>query len=1032
MSDSYLVRASVEGLEKLQADPKHSLVFCTDLEYVGSSLHKRAAELKSDQMVHVLRCFARLKCVELNWIEDLARRIQPNELEQRDRILFLTSLGTLQRQHDKNQAPKQSIYDMEYLPRFGMLKHTPLFPSQVHVLDNTLNTINLFDEKLDARDVSGIVYVLSQLAPLEVFAARLAQSLSLAATQRDILGALPCSILLYSLSRLDVLDVPLIRFLLSRIMDRSSPENVVIAVETISMALYSMARLRLHDRSIIVRLLQQAQRVEMLRSFSAWDLSSILYSLAQLRFKGKQDALTQLCHEVMRFRRLSTFSEHGLALVVYAVGPLQLQDMSFLTRIMDEVLLPSRMEQLTYQGLCMMVHGMSRLPQANRQALHEPYHVLLQLLLDAIRLKVENLKSLPPQEVISLIFGLMLCRAKMSTTERNHLMGTFHESTNGFDRLFLQQLSPNELRIMITSLRKLNYEKADGWHSIVTHIEERIKTQSLHPSFAVHVFPDSTEVWCLTAVETQEQLEKLIDKAIDAKELEATKEERLVRLVTSSGYWKNKKSDRLSLLFSEICRPRRLQVFNAHQFVLLICFLLLCDNDVPKKQKMLQTLIESVHLADVDASGLVTLFYHVSKKGRSKSDWWKTLLQEMNSRAGFYESLKGSYISMVTEGLAHLKISDTSVLIPVFQGLRSPEVLQSMTEKSLVLLLQSSQKLTDGRAKMHLATFFVRELRRRSRLEELSPDLLSMLLHTLGKSYIYDSVLFERAISCLESTPLSSFDALAVVNILDGLQRLGQISHKCVEPFVQHICSIEQKLTLKALHCFLHFIGRAKIQSPEVQQFLQRLVRSDRMDAMDGAATAGLFFAAASAGVTDAAFSDQLFAKSLTPAILDSCSERYLNIILYRLHVFHPTASMEPQLNVCVERVEQKLKARENEWGSPRQWIIAFGKLAEKYPHNSHITRILSWMAEDDVLNRIPTTDIIGYLAAASQSPIGAGELADKTSAYILREGLLNTCTEREISVLHRALPAFGDRLHALKSALDSRISPTSNVVRQS
>ena len=1025
------MRANVEGLKTLQADPKPSLVFCNDLEYLGSCLHERAAELKSTEIVSVLRCFARLKCVQLKWIEHLAEKIQPNELEHRCRILFLTSLGILQRQHDKNQAPKQSIYDMESLPRFGMLKHTPLYPKQVHTLNETLESMDLSDKGLNAKDVSGIVYVLSQLAPLEVSAAKLAQGLSFAAMQRNNLDTISCSILLYSLSRLNVLDESLIRFLLLRIMDGSpSSKKGAIAMETISTALYSMARLRLHNRSIIVGLLHQAQRVEMLRSFSAWDLSSILYSLAQLRFKGKQDALTQLCHEIMRFRRLSTFSEQGLALVVYATGHLQLKDMTFLHKVIDEVLLPSRMDQITYQGLCMMVHGMSKLSQENFQVLRESYSVLLQLLLDTIRLRMEHLKKLPPQEVISLLFGLMLCREKMTMTERNHLMGAFHESTSGFDRLFLQQLSPNELRIMITTLRKLKYKKDDGWHSILMHVEERVKTKSLPPSFAAHFVPDSAEDLCLTTVETQERLEGLIRKAIDTKELEETTEEDLVRLITSSGHWKDKKSARLSLLFSEICRPRRLQHFSGHHFVLLISFLLLCGIDVPKKEETLQILMKRVPVEDVDASGLVTLLYHVSRRQRLDSSWWKTLLQEMNSRSGFYASLKGSHISMITETLQRLKIVDRSILFPLLQGLTIPQTLSDMSDKSLILLLQSSQRLTEGGSRMNLATFFVKELRSRPSIEKLPPDLLSILLCTLGRNDIDDKVLFERVMSCLDLTPLLSFDILAVVNILDALQRLGQMSHQCVEPFVQHICSTEQTLTLKELHLFLRFIARAKIQSPFVQQFLQRLVRSERMEVMDGPATSGLIFAAATAGVTDSAFSDRLLTKSLAPAILDRCREYHLGNIVYRLHVFHPTAAIEPILNAFVERMEQKLKAGEITWASLGQWIIGFGKLAEKYPHNILFMRILSWMADDDVLNRLSTKDVIGHLIAASQSPHGTAELADKTSAYILRQGLLHSCTKNEISALRRALPAFDNRLHALKNALASRMSVTSDVVR--
>jgi len=196
------------------------------------------------------------------------------------------------------------------------------------------------------------------------------------------------------------------------------------------MVLYSMARLGVNNPQLIKQIMEQARRPEVRSILSAWDLSTIVYSISQFQLRGARELVGDLVFELSRPKRLSTHSEQGLTLLIYSLGQTRSCQYNVINALLDELLNPLRMEGLTHKGLCMTVHGLSRLGYAHQRNIGEKYQILLQRLADAVRVRTEAAQKLSPSEIVSLLFGYVLSRSKL--TRIHGLVSTLCSRANGF------------------------------------------------------------------------------------------------------------------------------------------------------------------------------------------------------------------------------------------------------------------------------------------------------------------------------------------------------------------------------------------------------------------------------------------------------------------------------------------------------------------------------------------------------------------------------------------------------------------------
>lgn len=1009
------------GLRALREErPKP--ISLSDIEFLGKGIYNCALKLHNIQIIEALYSYAKLKVSKPEWIEHLAIQIKPTELEFNYKLVFLEALSSLQRSHQKSIL-SDSMFTATRFPSFmEKTPMAPLFENQTQLVEKIVEAIKYKNgfKKLTSMDISVIVYCLGQLAPKEPFgvdtARRLMTTLIETYPNNDALDIDSKIVLLYSWGKFETSDNEIQSFLVDRLFENPKALNH-LHLGVYSMLLYSLARMKFRDRIRIRELVKAGIGGTRLTRFSAWDLSTLFYSLSKFDLGESEEILLELGKEVVRSRRLATFTEQGLAVLVYALGMIKFREMDLVQKVLEEVLKPGRIEFLTYRGLCMMLHGLSKLPYEQRLAIRDQTQMLTNMLAEFSRMKTPSLEERFPKEIVSFLFGCTLCRSVLKDFEIQNILTEFSKRLGALKSRFLKPLYPKEILIMIKSLSKLDFKDSKAWKSILNHVASLKSSRSLDKTMAADLAFRFTHPTVSSTSQTSSTIQNLLIDVLDPTQLSKMTDTELVTVlqtVQSTGHSQTS----LDFVYNEILKPERMRRFGEHHRVLVLTQALQSSQDHFPKDEILQRLQNSISLSKLDHQGLVTLLYQFSKH-RPKDAFLDELLEQIRSQSGFVKTLKEDSVSMLANAYANLNIRDKRLIVPLLTELAVPGRLKAMSDKGLVLLLNACSKLGSRPTVWILS--IVQELKRRP-IVNLSLDLISMTMQTMGKCGIYDTMLFDQAIAKLETSDLESMETLAIVHILDALSRLRITQKTLMQRMYQIAIAKASELNLTELHLLFHSIGRTQFQDERIQDFIRTFVQSPQFHVMDEAAMSGLIFAATEIEVTDSETSDRILKKALDPSFVLRYKEGHLCNIMYRLHAFNPTNDAHHLLISFAEAMDKKIHSGAISLGKLGQIIMGAGKLAQKNPRPAFLN-ILKTTCSKQILDQMTTEELVGQIVASSVCPVASIPFARKTAAYMITKGTLYTCTKAEIATLQKALAKFDGGLHDLNRSLNLLLS---------
>lgn len=985
-----------------------------DLDHLGGCLVHQVDALSSNDVLEMTRCFVQWKYIRPEWIQLLSKQFVQNTNSVQTNVKFLASLATLQRLHDKQLSNKNSLFTDDHLPSFVSIQHSPMLINQKDLVEGMINMIPM-ESQLEDRDVVSVIYALSQLVPGVQKFNELTKDILRSQLPIRSFDLTASTILLYSLSRLQIRDQTLLTPIVqSLIQDSTKIQD--FPLENFSMLFYSLGKLKWSNQRLMKQLLNQANRRSVLGRFSTWDLSSLCYSLSSLESENVSDAyLVLLAKEVSRTQRLSTFSEQGLSLVVYSLSKLRCGHPKVFETLLEEVLKPFRVAELTYQGLCMMVHGLGKLPRTQKDSLQEQYQTLTQLLTDTVKIKQTEVRRYSPHELVSFLFGVMLVRSELDRSECTQILDSINEQTSGFGDDFLNQLSAKEILILIKALSRLGWNSTNHWNLIVNHLiskreEGDIKNTGILTS-ALYITSSKKHTKSIdSSNDSNTAILKIINES-EFEDLSATDLVQLIQSISADSGSIFEDSNFLQKVLTEINKETRLTVFTNHHFVNLLASLIQIKITPEILSLPLRILKSRIQSTQVDDFGLVTLLYYFSKHRTSDDPFLTLLKNEYVNRKGIEDRLGTEYISMTVQSFANIGISDFGLLTPLLQELMSIQKLRTFSDKSLILILHSLMKLNLKSTRLLVLSGQV--LLQRGSVDSMELDLLSTFVYTLGRFQYYNQELFDVLIQRLLRDGVQEMELIGCVNVLDALGRLG-LDHEeiLLDQLLEEIFKQDKEspLLARTASSVLHSIGRLKLKDQKTKEYLERMTRKHRVEALDAYGISGLIFALIEAQMTDGENGTPIVEVLELRGDLGKLRVGHLGNLICRFHAFDRQEHYISFILSLMTQIDAKLKSKELTVGNLGQFIMGIGRLAQMYGLESDpvVLSTFESMMKSEILTQMSVSDLIGNISASSHCPKVCLRLAVQTSKYLMETESLPKCSNKELQILSRTLPSFG------------------------